>query len=78
MQSRVCFSTKHRKSQTLPCALEATSRKCLISGKKIAGQANEKLINEDPLEQVKFVHLFKVTVLNLHVIMMTSETEMCM
>ena len=39
----------------------------LISDKKI----HDKLIDEDPSGQlVKFVHLFKVTVLNLHVIMM--------
>ena len=33
-------------------------------------------IDEDPLTQVKFVHLFKVTVLNLHVIMMKPGTKL--
>ena len=33
-------------------------------------------MDEDPLGQVKFVHLFKVTVLNLHVIMMKPETNL--
>ena len=32
-------------------------------------QTHDKLIDEDPLGQVKFVHLFKATVLNLHVVM---------
>ena len=35
-----------------------------------------KLIDEDPLGQVKFVHLLKVTVLNLHVIMMKPKTKL--
>ena len=40
------------------------------------GQTHEKLIDEDPLGQVKFGHLLKVTVLNLHVIMMKPETKL--
>ena len=31
---------------------------------------------KNPLGQVKFVHLLKVAVLNLHVIMMKPEIEM--
>ena len=34
------------------------------------------LIDEDPLGQVKFVGLFKVTVLNLHEIIMKPENKM--
>ena len=34
------------------------------------------LIDEDPLRQVKFVQLFKVTVLNLHVVMMKPEIKL--
>ena len=34
------------------------------------------LIDEDPLGQVKFAHLFKVTVLNLHMIMTKPETKL--
>ena len=33
-------------------------------------------IDEDPLGQVKFVHLFIVTVLNSHVIMKKAETKL--
>ena len=33
------------------------------------------LIDQDPLGQVKFVRLFKVTVLSLHVIMMKPEIK---
>ena len=32
--------------------------------------------DEDPLGQVKFVHLFKATELNLHVIMMKPEMKL--
>ena len=49
----------------------------LISDKKIVGLRHmTSLVDEDPLGQVKFVHLFKVTVLNLHVIMMKPETKL--
>ena len=34
------------------------------------------LINEDPFEQVEFEHLYEVTVLNLHVIMMKPEIKL--
>ena len=34
------------------------------------------LIDEDPLGQVKFVRLFKVTMLNLHIIMMKPDIEL--
>ena len=34
------------------------------------------LIDEDPLGQVKFVRLFKVAVLNLHVIMMKPAIKL--
>ena len=37
---------------------------------------HDRLIDEDPLEQVKFVRLFKVTVLNFHAIMMKPEMEL--
>ena len=36
-------------------------------------QIHDMLINEDSYGQVKFVHLFKVTVLNLQVIMLKSH-----
>ena len=49
----------------------------LISDKKIVGlRHSDKLIDEDPLGQVKFVHLFKVTVLNLHVIMIKPKVNL--
>ena len=48
----------------------------LISDKKIVGlKTHDKLIDED-LGQVKFVHLFKVTVLNLHVIMIKPKVNL--
>ena len=48
----------------------------LISDKKIVGlKTHYKLIDED-LGQVKFVHLFKVTVLNLHVIMIKPKVNL--
>ena len=43
--------------------------------RKSWAQSHDKLINEDPLGQVKFVHLFKVTVLNLHVIMIKPKVN---
>ena len=39
-------------------------------------QTHDMLINEDPLGQVKFVRLFKVTLLNLHEIMMKPEIKL--
>ena len=38
-------------------------------------QIYDMLIDEDPLGQVKFVRLFKVTVLNLHVVMTKSNIK---
>ena len=37
---------------------------------------HDMLIDKDPLGQVKFVRLFKVTVLNLHVIMKKPEIKL--
>ena len=37
---------------------------------------HDMLVDEDPLEQVKFVHLFKVNVLNLHVIIMKPDIKL--
>ena len=37
---------------------------------------HDMLINEDLLRQVKFVHLFKVTVLNLYEIRMKPEIKL--
>ena len=49
----------------------------LFSDKKICwGQLYDMLINEDPLGQLKFVPLYKVTVLNLHEIMMKPEIKL--
>ena len=49
----------------------------LISDKKIVRQEHDQqLIDEDPLGQAKFVHLFKVTALNLHAIMMKPEIKL--
>ena len=39
-------------------------------------QIHDMLIDEDPLGQVKFVCLFKVTVLYLHEIMMKPEIKL--
>ena len=39
-------------------------------------QTHDKLIDKDPLGQVKFVHLFKVTVLHLHVIMIKPKVNL--
>ena len=39
-------------------------------------QIYDMLIDEDPLEKVKFMRLFKVTVLNLYVIMMRQEIKL--
>ena len=39
-------------------------------------QIHDMLIDEDPLGQVKFVRLFKVTVLNLCVIMMKPKIKL--
>ena len=58
-----CCSAKHGKSQTLSCALEAIIRKCLcFQVKNCWTQIHDMLIDEDPLGQVKFLRLFKVTV----------------
>ena len=76
-QSGVCCSAKHWKSQTLPCALEAIIRKCLCLQIKIAGLRYMTCSSmKHPLGQVKFVRLFKATVLNLYVIMMKPEIEL--
>ena len=75
--SEFCYGTKHRKSQTLPCALEAIVRKCLcFQIKRLFGSDRYGLIDEDHLGQVKFVRLFKGTVLNLHGIMMKPEIKL--
>ena len=52
-------------------------RKCLcFQIKDCWAQIHVMLMDEDPLGQVKFVSLFKVTVLNLHVIMMKPEIKL--
>ena len=57
--------------------LKQPSENVFVSDTKIVGdQIHNMLIYEDPLAQVKFLHLFKVTVLNLHVIMIWQEIEL--
>ena len=53
------FSAKHKKSQTLPCALEATSRKRLdFRQKDCWAQTHDKLIDEDPLGIIAFIQSY--------------------
>ena len=48
------------KSRTLPCDLEATSGKCLAFRQEdYWSQMQDKLIDEDPLGQIKLGHLIK-------------------
>ena len=54
--SGVRGSAKDRDVQTLPCALEVTSTKCLcFPTKRSLTQMENKLIDEDPLGQDKLV-----------------------
>ena len=49
----------------------------LFSDKKDCwAQIPDMLIDEDPLGEVKFVQLFKVTVISLHAIMMKPEIKL--
>ena len=54
--------------------LKQPSENVLLSDKTIVGiRMYDMLIDEDPLRQVKFVRLFKVTVLNLLVSIIKPE-----
>ena len=63
-----------------PChvhALEAAIRKylCFLI-KRLFDSDIRHVIDEDPQGKVKFVELFKITVLNLHVLMMMPEIKL--
>ena len=62
-----------------PChlLLKQPSENVLFSHKKIVGlKIKDTLIDEDHLGQVKLARLFKVTVLNLHVILIKPKIKL--
>ena len=61
-------------SKVAMCSLSNHQKMSLFPDKKDCwAQIHDMLIDKDPLGQVKFVHLFKVTVLNWHVIMRWTQ-----